>query len=196
MSLNAVLEIERLTELLDALLHSLSSSAKSKSEPTFHSTFQPKRFNLGQATLDFYDEREPELLTDDESDYLNHLVKRKTTEAQDEDEEFYNNHRLELKESQSLKLKWDHFIYGSPIESGDFIVGFVLCLEALFDNNLSNTKRKLVIRCDRRTKRDLMALNADAGLFFSSRYRGLIGLFGLSPSNNGLINSHSHLARL
>jgi len=139
---------------------------------------KPPKFNLGQATLDFYDEREAELLTDDERDYLNHLVKRKTTEAQDEDGEFYNNHRLELKESQSLKSKWDHFIFGSPIESGDFIVGFALCLEALFDNNLSNTKRKLTIRCDRRTKRDLKALNVDAGLFFSSRYSGIIGLFG------------------
>ena len=58
---------------------------------------------MGQATLDFYDEREDELITDAERDYLNRLIDRKTTEAQEEDEQFYRDHRTELKEKPSLK---------------------------------------------------------------------------------------------
>jgi len=77
------------------------------------------KFNLGKATLDFYDELDPELLTDEERDYLDRLIKRKTTEPDDEDEQFYGDHRLELKDRPSLKARWDRFIYGAPIETED-----------------------------------------------------------------------------
>ena len=139
-----------------------------------------ERFNLGQATLDFYDEREDELITDAERDYLNRLIDRKTTEAQEEDEQFYRDHRTELKEKPSLKAKWDHFIYGSPVEIDDFLVGIAICLEALFDQDIQNSKRKLRIQCDRKTQKDLKDLNVDAGLFFVRRYKGLQRLFGNS----------------
>lgn len=137
-----------------------------------------ERFNLGQATLDFYNEREDELITDAERDYLNRLIDRKITEAQEEDEQFYRDHRTELKEKPSLKAKWDRFIYGTPVETDDFLVGIAMCLEALFDQDIQNSKRKLRIQCDRKTQKDLKELNVDAGLFFVRRYRGLQKLFG------------------
>lgn len=137
-----------------------------------------EKFNLGQATLDFYEERENELITDAERDYLSRLVDRKITEAQEEDEQFYRDHRTELKERPSLKVKWDRFIYRAPVETDDFLVGIAICLEALFDQDVQNSKRKLRIQCDRRTQKDLKDLNIDAGLFFVQRYRGLPKLFG------------------
>lgn len=137
-----------------------------------------EKFNLGKATAEFYDERESELLTDDDHDYLDRLSKRKTTEPQDEDDDFYMNHRIELKENPSLKAKWDRFVYGKPVESDDFLVGIAMCLETLFDQDLHECKKSLEIRCDKRTKIELKKLNRDAGLFFSLRYRGLIPLFG------------------
>ena len=109
---------------------------------------------------------------------MTRLIQRKTTEAQAEDEEFYRAHRLELKEEPSLKAKWDRFIFGSPIEANDFLVGVVLCLEHLFGEDLQHTERKLRIQCDRRTKKDFRELNETAGLFFARRYRGLQTLFG------------------
>lgn len=137
-----------------------------------------EKFNLGQATLDFYNEREDELITDVERDYLNRLIDRKITEAQEEDEQFYRDHRTELKEKPSLKAKWDRFIYGAPVETDDFLAGIAMCLEALFDQDIQNSKRELRIQCDRKTPKDIKDLNVDAGLFFVRRYRGLQKLFG------------------
>jgi S-DNA-T family DNA segregation ATPase FtsK/SpoIIIE len=138
-----------------------------------------EKFNLGKATLEFYDERDESLLTADERDYLERLRESVRTEAQDEDEDFYRQHRNELKEQPSLKSRWDRFIFGAPIETEDFLIGLTLCLERLFDHDdTPSSKRRLKITSDRRTKKDLKDLNEEAGLFFARRYRGLKSLFG------------------
>jgi S-DNA-T family DNA segregation ATPase FtsK/SpoIIIE len=137
-----------------------------------------EQFNLGKATLEFYDEREAELLTSDENAYLKRLRDNPRTEAQDEDEDFYRHHRSEMKENSSLKSKWDRFVFGTAVETEDFIQGIAMCLRWLFDEDFTSTKRRLTIRSDRKTKRDLRDLNNDAGLFFVQRYRGLKELFG------------------
>jgi len=137
-----------------------------------------EKFNLGQATLDFYEDWDPELLSNDDRDYLSRLVARKTTEADDEDEAFYQGHRLELKGLPSLKAKWDRFIYGSPVETEDFISGIAQCMQALFDQDQQSSERKLVIISDKRNPNDLKQLNRDAGLFFAFRYQGFKELLG------------------
>src|SRR5262249_44632266 len=74
--------------------------------------------------------------------------------------------------------KWDRFILGTPVDTDDFLLGLALCLKSLFDQDITSSKRRLRISCDRRTKKDLKELNCDAGLFFAKRYRGLRELFG------------------
>jgi DNA segregation ATPase FtsK/SpoIIIE, S-DNA-T family len=141
--------------------------------------FKREPFNLGQATLDFYDERQPDLLDGGERDYLTRLIRRKTTSSDDdEDRRFYDDHRQELKEDRKLKLTWDRFIFGKPFETEDFLGGIVLCLERLFSQQTPAVERTLRIRCERGTKKELRDLNVDAGLFFSSRYRGVRSLLG------------------
>jgi DNA segregation ATPase FtsK/SpoIIIE, S-DNA-T family len=141
-----------------------------------------EKFNLGKATIEFYGDREPELLTDEERDYLNRLRDNPRTEPQDEDELFYKRHRQELKEVSSLKARWDRFVLGAPVETEDLLIGLALCLRSLFDQDLPSSKRKLRISADRRTRKDLKELNCEAGLFFAKRYRGLKELFGRSVS--------------
>ncbi|TAM79688.1 MAG: hypothetical protein EPN47_17980 [Acidobacteria bacterium] len=141
--------------------------------------FKRVPFNLGQATIDFYDERQPELLNDAELDYLKRLIRRKTTASDDdEDRTFYEDHRNELKEERKLKLAWDRFIFGKAFETEDFLTGIMLCMERLFSQQTPATERHLRIRCDRGTKKELRELNVDAGIFFATRYRGLKALFG------------------
>lgn len=141
--------------------------------------FRREPFNLGQATIDFYDERQPELLDDGERDYLRRLIRRKTTASDDEeDRRFYEDHRNELKEERKLKVAWDRFIFGKAFETEDFLSGLVLCLERLFSQQTPATERQLRIRCDRGTKKELRDLNVDAGIFFATRYRGMKALFG------------------
>lgn len=139
-----------------------------------------EQFNLGKETLKFYEEWDIGLLTDDDIDYLERLSKRKTTQADEEDEKFYSDRRIELKDNPKLKNRWDRFIYGSPIESEDFIAGIAQCLQALFDQDFSDGKRRLTIGSDKSNKRDLKQLNRDAGLYFSFRYKGIKSLFGRS----------------
>jgi DNA segregation ATPase FtsK/SpoIIIE, S-DNA-T family len=141
--------------------------------------FKREPFNLGQATLDFYEERQADLLQNAEREYLTRLIKRKTTSSDDdEDRKFYDDHRQELKEDRKLKLTWDRFIFGKPFETEDFFSGIVLCIERLFSQQTPAVGRTLRIRCERGTKKELRDLNVDAGLFFACRYRGLRSLLG------------------
>ena len=139
-----------------------------------------EKFNLGTETRKFYEEWDINLLADDDIDYLKRLEKRRTTQADEEDKQFYNSRRNELKDLPKLKNRWDRFIYGNPIESEDFIAGVAQCLQALFDQDFSGGKRHLAIGSDKCNKRDLKQINKDAGLHFAFRYKGLKDLFGKS----------------
>jgi len=134
---------------------------------------------IGELTFEFYDEREHELLTDEEWDYLERLKeRRKSPHKSEEDEQFYEDHRNELKDDRQLKSLWDRFIFGTATESTDFLKGLVLCIETLFTQKQPSLDARMVIRCDRRSKKDFKDLNIDAGQFFACRYRGLRELFG------------------
>lgn len=139
---------------------------------------QREKFNLGQETLNFYDESEPGLLSDEDREYLKLLIRRKTTEAADDDVAFYEAHRNEIKEERKLKSAWDRFVFGRPVETTDFLAGLASALESLFNRASLGSKRVLTLRCDRATKRDLRDLNVEAGLYFAHRYAGLQRLFG------------------
>ncbi len=132
-----------------------------------------EKYNLGSETINFYDERDPELLDDSARNYLKMLVERKTTESTDEDIEFYESHRTELKDDRKLRSAWELFIFGRPRETEDFIAGLAACLESLFSRAGASSNRQLRIRCDRATKKDLRDLNVDAGLYFARRYGGI-----------------------
>jgi len=141
--------------------------------------FKREKLSLGDETIKFYDDREAELLNDDEREYLHLLIKRKTSGAYLEDDlEFFSSHRNELKEDRKLKSAWDKFVFGTPLETEDLLAGIVLCCERLFSKDRPSVSRKLRIRCDRTTKKDLKELNVSAGLYFAQRYRGLKTLFG------------------
>lgn len=139
---------------------------------------QRVKFNLGQATIDFYQEGEPDLLSDDDDEYLRLLVDRKTTAAEEEDVDFFEAHRNELKQDRKLKAAWDRFIFGRPIETVDFLAGLADVIEPLLNRVPEGGNRKLHIRLERATRRDLRELNVQAGLYFAHRYAGLKRLFG------------------
>ncbi|PTB30630.1 DNA translocase FtsK [Paraburkholderia caribensis] len=147
---------------------------------------KPEKFNLGTATLEFFDEQEADLLTKDDLAYLKALSKRNSSQAIADDVAFYRAHRLDLKDNPRLKSKWDRFVFGTPVETTDFLGGLALCLESLFDQNLpENCKRVLSISADRRSKSDLRKLNVDAGKYFVFRYRGIRDLIGRSRFDVG-----------
>lgn len=149
-----------------------------------------ERFNLGQATRKFYDEHGEELLSAEDVEYLKNLAenRQKASDPIEDDRRFYSAHRRELKEDPALKSKWDRFIYGSPIETNDFLVGLAMCLESLFDADFpEGAHRRLNISSDRRTKNDLRKLNVEAGQFFALRYRGLRDLLGPSLFDVGYL---------
>jgi DNA segregation ATPase FtsK/SpoIIIE, S-DNA-T family len=137
-----------------------------------------EKFNLPHETIHFFDEREPELLSDDERQYLQSLVTRSGSEPTEDDSEFYEAHRNELKEDRKLKSAWDRFVFGKARETDDFLLGVALCMESLFSQGEAGAKRKLKIRCDRATKKELKDLNVDAGMYFARRYAGAKTLFG------------------
>ncbi len=137
-----------------------------------------EKFNLGRATLDFYGERDPGLLTAAERDYLERLSARRTTEADLEDDIlFHDAHRDELREDRKIKSAWDRFVFGAPKETYDFLTGLVTCLEG-FSWDTPSPHRTLTISCEGHQPKDFRELNIDAGLYFARRYAGLTRLFG------------------
>lgn len=140
---------------------------------------RPEKFNLARATQEFFDEQEADSLTKDERAYLAALERRNSSQAIADDVEFYRAHRLDLKDDPRLKSKWDRYVFGSPVETTDFLSGLASCLESLFDQNLpEGSTRAILISCDRRSKADLRKLNVDAGKYFAFRYRGVRDLIG------------------
>lgn len=143
-----------------------------------------EKFNLGRETLTFYEDQEPALLSDEDRECLRRLADRSATEPTPEDIAFYEAHRNEVKEDRKLKSAWDRYIFGKPLETDDFVAGLAACLESVFNQGSSGTRRRLRIRCDRATKRDLRDLNVNAGLHFARRYAGLQSLLGSRVSWN------------
>lgn len=137
---------------------------------------QREKFNLGKNTLEFFGELEADKLKDDEREYLKLLSKR--SEKIDEDTEFYEAHRHEIKDDKKLKSAWDRFVYGRSIEATDFIAGLCAVMEPLYNRMPTGDQRRLHIRCESATKKDLRTLNYEAGLYFTHRYAGLRRLFG------------------
>lgn len=140
--------------------------------------FNRTRFNLGAETIRFYDETDPDKLSELDRTYLERLRDRRTTGAAlDDDRDFYDSHRDEFRTERRLKSAWDKFIFGTPRETYDFIGGLIACLERL-SWEAAGSRRILTIASDRRTPRDLRELNQDAGMYFALRYAGLKDLFG------------------
>lgn len=137
---------------------------------------QREKFNLGKNTLEYFGELEEGKLDDEEREYLKLLSKR--SEKIDEDTDFYEAHRSEIKDDKKLKSAWDRFVYGRPIEKTDFIAGICAVMEPLYNRMPPGDQRKLKIKCESATKRDLRSLNYEAGLYFAHRYAGLRRLFG------------------
>lgn len=161
----------------NAAAAALSDCEWEQIKPLFDGVKRDK-FNLGRETILFYEDREAELLSDDERDYLKNLVERSAAEPIEDDADFYEFHRNELKEDRKLKSAWDRFVFGKPREVEDFLLGIGLAMESLFNQGDAGAKRRLKIRCDRATKKELKELNVDAGLYFARRYAGIKALFG------------------
>ncbi len=160
--------------------HSVVALAKcewSEIEPLF-TGLRPEKLNLAEITLQFYDENYPDILTDGDIDYLNRLKERKTRLPEDEDQEFYSNHRNELKDDRKLKSLWDKFMFGAPRETEDFLAGLMLSMEVLFNHHEAGQGRTITVRGDHRTKADFKELNVNAGTYFATRYKGLRPLLG------------------
>lgn len=154
---------------------------------------RPEKFNLGEATLEFFGEQEEDLLSKEERVYLESLARRRASVIP-EDLDFYRRHRLDLKDDAKLKSKWDRFVFGTPVETTEFLSGLALCLESLFDQNLpAGSRRTLQISCDRRSKSDLRKLNTEAGQYFVFRYRGVRDLFGSRLFEVGELFNFDHV---
>ncbi|MBD2704944.1 DNA translocase FtsK [Spirosoma sp. BT702] len=147
-------------------------------EPLFDG-LKREKVNLGTLTSQFYTDKEPEeLLSEDEVDFLARLSKKPSTKPDGEGREFYENHRNELKENGKLKSIWDRFIFGTPLESDDFLAGLALSLERLFARNEDIANRRLEIHTDWRSNSDLEKINTDAGNYFAARYKGVDKICG------------------
>ncbi|PIQ28035.1 DNA translocase FtsK [bacterium (Candidatus Blackallbacteria) CG17_big_fil_post_rev_8_21_14_2_50_48_46] len=138
--------------------------------------------DLPTLTLDYYSQTWPDVLTDDDVNYLLALKKRKSKEPLEQDREFYENHRQELAEKPSLKSQWDKFIYGAAIECQDFISGLLLAVARLYDQ-IENTEgqKTLSIRTQfDKSRSKWLSINSDAATYFATRYKGLTALMGAS----------------
>lgn len=138
-----------------------------------------KKTSFAQETINFFDFTLPDRLSAADQDYLTTLKTRSLKETRDDDRDFFEAHRDDLGLDKALRVKWERFIFGRPIECTDFLEGLLRAIERLFGQvNLVGGSRKLVIKSSRRTRNQFLDLNADVGLSFGLRYRGLKDLMG------------------
>ena len=140
-----------------------------------------RRTSLAQETINFFEFKFPDRLSSTDEEYLRVLKGRSLKETRDDDREFFETHRDDLGEDKALRIKWERFVFGRPIECTDFLEGFLRVVERLFGQvNLGGSARTLSIKSARRTRNQWLDLNADVGLYFGLRYRGLQTLLGPS----------------
>jgi len=134
-----------------------------------------KKTDLASLTIQFYADEYPDTLTNSDQNYLQTLTKRRTKEANEEDQEFYEKHRHELETQRELKAKWDKFVFGQPIECSDFLLGLLEAFERLFNQtaHLETEKYLLVETQRKKSKAKWLELNADLGIYFCTQYRGI-----------------------
>ena len=138
-----------------------------------------KKTTLAEDTMTFFEFELPGRLSSADEEYLKALKSRSLKETRDDDREFFEAHRDDLGQDKPLRAKWERFIFGRPIECTDFLAGLLLVLERLFGQvNAVGGPRKLTIRSARRSRNQWLDLNADIGLAFGLRYRGLPALMG------------------
>ena len=135
--------------------------------------------SLAQETINFFEFELPDRLSSADNDYLVALKGRSLKETRDDDRDFFEAHRDDLGQDKSLRVKWERFIFGRPIECTDFLDGLLRAIERLFGQiNLAGGSRTILIKSSRRTRNQFLDLNADVGLSFGLRYRGLRDLMG------------------
>lgn len=78
-----------------------------------------KKASLGQETLNFYKFNLPERLSPSDEQYLKELKNRSLKETREDDRDFFEADRDELGHEKSLRVKWERFIFGRPIECTD-----------------------------------------------------------------------------
>lgn len=140
-----------------------------------------KKTTLPQETINFFEFSLPDRLSASDVEYLEALKGRSLKETRDDDRDFFEAHRDDLGQDKSLRVKWERFIFGRAIECSDFLEGFLRAIERLFGQvNLAGGQRKLIIRSARRNRKQWLDINADVGLAFGLRYRGLPALMGAS----------------
>jgi len=138
-----------------------------------------KKTTLPQETLTYFEFTLPDRLSQSDIDYLEALKRRSLKETRDDDRDFFEAHRDDLGQDKALRVKWERFIFGRPIECNDFLEGLLRAFERLFGQvNLAGGKRLLKIRAARRSRSQVLDINADVGLAFGLRYRGLPALMG------------------
>ncbi len=136
--------------------------------------------NFVQETINYFEDAKPERLNEAEKAYLAQMLERPSLkESREDDREFYETHRDDLAGERPLRAKWEKFVYGRPIECNDFVDGLIQSIERLFGQAPSLTGvRSIEIRTARRNNNQWLELNADVGLMFELRYRGLPALVG------------------
>ncbi len=140
-----------------------------------------KKTSLAQETINFFEFTFPDRLSSTDQEYLRVLKGRSLKETREDDRDFFEAHRDDLGEDKALRVKWERFVFGRPIECTDFLEGLLRVVERLFGQvNLGGSARTLSIKSARRTRNQWLDLNADVGLYFGLRYRGLQTLLGPS----------------
>ncbi len=143
---------------------------------TLFSGLQAQKTDIASLTLEFFNDEYPDVLTEEESQYINALKKKRSKrEALDEDREFYDAHRPELEDNPKLKAKWDKFVYGQPLECTDFMIGLLQAFERLFNQaeTVDGVKSLKIETQKKAGKSKWLELNADVGRYFCTRYRGI-----------------------
>lgn len=164
--------------------------------PFFEEAQRADAKSIGVETRAFYKLARDDRLTSGEWRYLDELAdERGRNPAKDErDEDFYNDHIVDIRQEPRLAALWDRFIFGPEVPCTDFVDGLLQCVRRLYRPGAIG-RQILVVEAVEDEKRAFLSLNEDICAMFAMRYRGLeAALEGLVSFKRVLAFRHDSFA--
>lgn len=130
---------------------------------------------LGERTKYHFGLLDPDLLLLADRDYIEVLVGRGAKPVKnEEDEQFYFSHRMDLQRDNSLLARWERFIFGTEVSCTDFASGILECIRRLLPER-SNISGNVVLEvsAEESEKIKFKQKNETACRYFQARYSGL-----------------------
>ena len=145
-----------------------------KVEPVFKTPKKTRKKSLGEESSNFFADNHPRLLNKKERDLLETIVSEEN-DPEDEEKDFFFNHRDHIAEDKRLLKRWESYIFRRSAEHVDLLAGLLSTIaDIVLDADTLPASPIIFARLGGAEKRAFWNnKNADLSTYLRDRYRGI-----------------------